>query len=228
MAFTVAVRWELLHRNPVDRTTAPRVAGPHGQPLTRDELLAFVTAAESSPDRAMLLVAAFTGGRRGEIIGLKWADVDVERGTVAINRTVQRVTGGLEEMPPKSKSSRRTVRVPERVLVALKAHRIAQAEQRMKNADVWQDHGYIFTRPDGSCVTPEAANRACTACFKAAGVAHRRLHDLRHTAATLLIQAGADIKSVQSFMGHSSASILLDVYAHAMPQSIEQTLVREE
>ena len=229
MAFGTASAWELVTQNPAQRSAPARPSDRaiDPQPLTRDELLAFVTAAEGSPDAAMLLVAAFTGARRGEVLGLKWADVDTERGTLAINRTMQRVKGGVVEMPPKSKSSRRTVRVPEKVLASLKAHRIVQAEQRMKNADVWQDQGFLFTRDDGRCIPPEALNAACTRTLAAAGLTHRRLHDLRHTAATLLVQAGVNIKAVSGFLGHSSVVITLDTYAHSTPESIEGTMVEE-
>ena len=106
-------------------------------------------------------------------------------------------------------------------------HRIVQAEQRMKNADVWQDQGFLFTRDDGRCIPPEALNAACTRTLAAAGLTHRRLHDLRHTAATLLVQAGVNIKAVSGFLGHSSVVITLDTYAHSTPESIEGTMVEE-
>jgi integrase len=227
MALAVAAEWDLIHRNPCTSTQAPKKAPSIAKPMTAEELAAFLTAAEASDNAALLLVAAFTGARRGEVVGLKWADIDLERQTVSIRRTVQRVAGKLQEYPPKSKAGERTVRVPARCIAALRSHRAAQYELRMRNADVWEDRGYAFSGALGQPIQPEWLDDAYKAALRAAGVAPRRLHDLRHTAATLMILGGVNPKAVQGFMGHSSASITLDLYARLLP-GFEAELVLDD
>jgi integrase len=204
-----AVENELLGRNPLRSVKAPRVEAEPMRFLSHDEV-ATLAAAIDLRYRALVLLAAYSGLRAGELAALRRKHVDLLRRTVTVVEQVQRIGGRFVVLPPKSAAGRRSVALPALVASALEEHLAAFGEPGPE--------GLVFPAPEGGFLRPENfRNRAWLPAVKAAGVAPLRVHDLRHTCASLGIAAGADVKVLQRMLGHASAALTLDRYGHLMP-----------
>lgn len=206
---SAAVENELLGRNPLRSVKPPRVEPEAMRFLTHDEVATLAAAIEPRY-RALVLLAAYSGLRAGEIAALRRKHVDLLRGTVTVTEQVQRIGNRHVVLPPKSGAGRRSVVVPGLVAEALTEHLATFAESG--------PDGLLFPAPGGGFIRPENfRNRAWLPAVAAAGVSPLRLHDLRHTCASLAIAAGADVKVLQRMLGHASAALTLDRYGHLMP-----------
>ena len=165
------------------------------------------------------MLAVGTGMRQGELLGLKWEDVDLEAGTLQVRRTLSTATGGgFRFGAPKTAKSRRSVKLPGAAISALKRHRRAQLEERMRLAGLFADHGLVFASRVGTPVSrQDLVARSFKPLLKRAGLPDVRFHDLRHTCATLLLGRGVHAKLVQELLGHSTISVTLDTYSHVLP-----------
>ncbi len=213
-----AVDNESLGRNPLRGVKAPRVAAEPMRFLSHDEV---ATLAEGIGPRyrALVLVAAYSGLRAGELIGLRRHRVDLLRRTISVVEQVQYIGGRMLESVPKSSAGRRQVALPSLVADVLQDHLARYSEP---GAD-----GLVFPAPEGGYLRLENfRKRAWNPAIAAAGVAPLRLHDLRHTCASLAIAAGADVKVLQRMMGHASAALTLDRYGHLMPGQAESVADR--
>ena len=166
--------------------------------------------------------ALATGMRRGELLGLRWQDVDWERGTVSVRQTVTVLKGASHIGPPKTKSARRGITVQPEVLDALKEHRRAQNERRLAVGPSWQDHDLVFSTGIGTPINPGNLDRDFYRLVGRAGVPRIRIHDLRHTNVTLTLRETADIKAVSQRVGHANVSITLGTYAHVLPDQHQE------
>lgn len=162
-------------------------------------------------------VALASGAREGELLALRWADVDWERGSIKIQRTPQRTAGALIFTEPKTASSRRTTPLPASTMKALQRHRLGQAEERLRyGLGKASDDDLVFTTETGTPV--DAGNilrRTHYPLLKRAGLPRVRFHDLRHTAATLLLEAGVHVKVVAERLGHATPALVMNTYGHA-------------
>ena len=149
-ALNWAIRWDLVNRNVATLVDPPRVQRANLEPFTADELRVFLQSTEGSRFRALFVLAVSTGMRRGEILGLRWSDVDVKKGVLTVNHALQRVNGRLTLVEPKSESSRRTLRLSLGALAALKEHRHQQLQARLAAGSQWQDTGFVFTTGKGT------------------------------------------------------------------------------
>jgi len=154
---------------------------------------------------------------RGEALALRWRDVDLDAGTLRVAQTVQRVGGGLVFSEPKTTRSRRTVPLPPVTLTALRAHRATQAGERLKAGTAWQDSGLVFTTPIGTVVDPRNLNRLLDNLCLRAQVRRVRVHDLRHTCASLLLAQGVEPRVIMETLGHSHIATTMNIYAHVLP-----------
>jgi integrase len=155
--------------------------------------------------------------RRGELVGLQWADVDLDAGVLAVRRSRVSVAHAVHESDPKTRSSRRTISLDARLVAVLRAHRRRELEERLAWGPAWTDTGYVFVREDGFPLHPERVTVLFGRLVAAAGVSTLRLHDLRHTSASLPLAAGVHPKIVSERLGHSNVSITLDLYSHVIP-----------
>lgn len=196
--------------------------------FTVDEARRLLQAARGDRLEALYSVALPIGLRRGETLGLRWVDVDFEVGYLRVEQQVQRVRGvGLMVKPlPKTKSSRRTVKLPAFCLEALRAHRERQAEERRRAGEAWRDHGLVFPSSVGTPMEPRNLNRHFHALCHRAGIDPGRLHNLRHTAASLLLAQGVPMKVVQEVLGHSSMQVTADLYTHVVPVLLQDAADR--
>jgi integrase len=221
-ALADAVRWGLVTRNPVALAAPPSPANAEMAAWTAAEARAFLAAARGTRLEALWLLLVGSGLRRGEACGLRWADVDLEAGVATIRRTRVIVAGKAADGLPKTAAGLRSVPLPPATVAALRARRAAQAAERLAWAGAWQDSGLVFTREDGQGVHPDALRFAFARLCAAAGVRRLRIHDLRHTFATLAMEQGAPVRVVAAQLGHASAAVTMDRYSHVSPEAAER------
>jgi len=212
-----AVEDRLITVNPADR--AHRLAKRRVEVKTwsAGELALFLSAANGNRLYALWRLAATTGVRRGELLGLRWADVDLERGAMRIVRAYVRGAGGLHFGEPKTASGRRMIALDPVTVAAIRAHRAAQNRERLAWGPAYRDGDLLFSREDGSPLDPDSISGTFERRVRELGLPRIRLHDLRHTHATLALAAGIHPKVVQERLGHSSITMTLDLYSHAIP-----------
>jgi len=193
-------------------------------PYTAAEIAALAAAADKMFNGLLVTVAAFLGLRRGELLGLKWDDFDERSGTLSVERQVVREDRSLRVKQLKTKGSRRLLRLPGFVIERFLTHRKQQLERRMKCGAQWRDDGFIFAARWGGPLDPRNAQRLYDKIVKEAGVRRRRLHDLRHSAASLQFERGTLDITVSKMLGHSSTRITKDVYAHVTPPMMDAAI----
>jgi integrase len=216
-ALSQAVRWNLIPRNPVDNVKSPTSSTKEMHPLSAHEARQLLEASRGDRLEALYVLAVHTGMRRGELLGLKWADIDLDNSTVRVRRTLTRKGTGYVLGEPKTKKSRRTVRLTQKAVEGLRRHRARQAEEKLR-AGFYEDAGLVFASKSGSLINPSnLRQRSFKPLLKRAGLPEITFHDLRHTCASLLFQRNVHPKSVQELLGHASVAITLDTYSHMLP-----------
>ena len=212
-ALAQAVMDGLIPRNAAEAVRPPKLKRDEIQPLNADQVRALLDASDER-SCALYTVAVRTGMRPGEILALRWSDVDLEAGTVQINRALSEG----EFSTPKTPRSRRRISLSPATVAALKAHRKRQLEERMAKAGLWEDHGLVFPSSVGTPKSQRNLNREFKNAAKRAGLPdHFKLYDLRHTCATLLLARNVHPKYVQELLGHASIAQTLDTYSHVIP-----------
>lgn len=217
-ALQQAVKEGLLPRNVADATNPPTVKNKQMRPLNEDELLAFFQAAKGDRFYAAYVLAVTTGLRRGELLGLCWDCVDLENGIITVRRQLLNLTEGpyLVETT-KSKSGRRSITLTDDAIRELKIYRKQQIQEKLMMGEAYQDNGLVFCKEDGTFLRPEEFTKRFQRHLVKAGLPKIRLHDLRHTHASLLLARGVHPKVVQERLGHSSITMTLDLYSHLTP-----------
>ena len=217
-ALTQAVRWSLVPRNVTEAVKAPRPAPDEMRPLSPEAARQFLEAARGDKLEALYVLAVHTGMRQGELLGLKWDDVDLEGGVIRIKRALSRNRGRLLLTEPKTKGSRRTVRLTRGAIETLRGHLERQIGDIERLGDLYQDQGLIFTTKAGTPINPSAIRqRSFMPLLEHAGLPCVRFHDLRHTCATLLLSRNVHPKYVQELLGHATISQTMDTYSHVLP-----------
>ena len=216
-----AERWGLVTRNVAKLVEVPR---PRTDPakvhaLTLDEARRLLKAAKKDRLYALYVVVLMLGLRRGEALGLRWADVDLDAGTLRVEQQVIRVPGqGLVVSPlPKTASSRRINHLPSFALGALRQHRLRQLQERLRAGQRWQEHDLVFPSSVGTPIEPRNLTRNLHRLCKVAGLKPERFHNLRHTAASIGFAEGLDPKMIQHMLGHSAIGVTMDTYTHLVP-----------
>ncbi len=219
-ALNQAVREGILGKNPVDAVERPRVEETEHQVLTEDQARQFIIASMNHRHAAIFHLAIMTGMREGELLGLKWADLDWSKGTIFVQRQVQRIPGkGLMLFPPKTKSGKRKIKLGHASLQSLAEHLKRQKLEKAAAGDEWQENDMIFPTTIGTLLDARNLYRDFKEFLTQAGLPDIRFHDLRHTSISLLLGEGVDLNTVQNRAGHSKASITSDIYGHAMANS---------
>jgi integrase len=222
------VRWNLLQRNIAYQADAP--SSPPGsvemKTWTAEELRRFLDFVASDRLYGAWVLAATTGLRRGEVLGLRWGDIDLEPGRLAVRQTLVSVAYETKFSTPKTKRGRRSVSLDATTVMALRSHRKRQLQDRMAWGPAYQDSGLVVTREDGSLVHPDRFTQMFDKHVKNSGLPRIRLHDLRHTHATLALAAGVHHKVVSDRLGHATVAFTLDVYSHAVPALQEEAAER--
>lgn len=222
-----AVRQTVIQANPARGIRKPRPAAPTMKTWTAAQLRHFLEHVSADRLYSLWLMAASTGMRRSEVLGLRWEDLDLSACRVATRQVVVLVDHQpVIKAANKTAASTRLIALDTATVEALREHRKQQLEERLAWGPAWVDSGLIFTLESGAPIHPERMTRWFEAHARASGLPLIRLHDLRHTHATLALQAGVHAKVVQERLGHSSISITLDTYSHAIPAMQEDAAER--
>jgi integrase len=228
-SFNVALRWGYITVNPAQLVDAPPLPHHEIQPLSVSEARRFLTAAGDTTMHARWALAVTLGLRQGEVLGLKWDDVDLEHAVLRVRRALQRQSGGeLVLVQPKTSRSRRTVRLPPSIVESLRVHRQEQEARRDAAGNAWKDTGLVFTTRTGGPVHPRNDYRAFRALLRKAGLRRIRLHDLRHTAASLMLAKEVPARVVMEVLGHSQISLTMNTYSHVADESMQTVAERME
>ena len=175
-------------------------------------------AARDDRLEALYVIAVQTGMRQGELLALKWHDVDLENATVSVRRTITTSGGRILLGESKTKKSRRTIRLTDAAVRALRDHLARQMEEIERLGDLYTDDGLVFTSGVGTIINPtNLRKRSFASLLKRANLPKIRFHDLRHTCATLLLVRNVHPKYVQELLGHANIAITLDTYSHVIP-----------
>jgi integrase len=218
-----AVRWGTVVRNVGTLVSPPRVAQQEIHPLSAAQARALLMAAKGERFEALYVLALSTGMRRGELLALRWQDVDLHGGCLHVRHGLVRIQGKWTLTEPKTARSRRRIALSASAIEALRHHRAQQATHRLSLGPVWQDRDLVFPNEIGHIMEPgNVLRRSLKPLLKNAGLPAIRLHDLRHTAATLLLQQGVHPKVVSEMLGHSSIKMTLDIYSHVIPDMQHQ------
>ena len=202
-AYNLAIEQHLVTKNPTQGCALPKVEHKEMKTLTADQLSAFFQEARDSGVYELYYLDLATGLRRGELLGLKWTDVDLDRGVLKIQRAISRQNGKVVEAPLKTKNAYRTLPLSADAIDVL-------VQQRRKTGN----SEWVFPSPAGGPMSPDSVLHMLQRVLKRAGLPRIRFHDLRHTFATLALQNRVDVKTVSSMLGHYSAGFTLDTYAH--------------
>jgi integrase len=215
-----AVRWSRLPVNPVDAADPPR-----GKAEQRDlpawsgqQLASFLAHLKDDRLFAFWRLLAMTGCRRGEALGLRWDDLDVEAATITIRRALVPLGAEVILSEPKTNRGRRTIALDPVTLETLKAHAARQADEQSA-CDAWGESGYIFTTANGQPLDPHRTSKAFERHIREAALPRIPLHGLRHTYATLALSSGVNPRIVSGRLGHSTVALTLDIYSHVLPQA---------
>ncbi len=218
-ALRVAMQRGKIARNVATLVDPPAVKRPTtALPLTVDEARRVLQAAEQARNSARWTVALAVGLRQSETLGLRWSDIDLDVGTLTVRRGLHRVAGkGLVYEEPKAERSRRTLALPAPLVMALRRHRGVQLEERQAAGSLWEEHDLVFAQVNGRPLDKRSDWEGWKALLTRAGVREVRLHDGRHTAATLLLSEGVHPRVVMELLGHAQMRTTTDTYSHVMP-----------
>jgi integrase len=227
-ALTSAVKQEIIVRNVASFTESPRGEKREPKPFTVEETKAFFAAVHNDRHEAAYVIAGTYGLRRGEVLGMRWSDIDFEAGVFHIRQQVQRVDGKDQVLPLKTKSSRRTLPLTKSVVEALERRRVHQAEDRLLAGDRWQESGLVITSSIGTPLNPGNFYTRYKQQLEEVGLEGHNFHDLRHTATTLLVRQGVHPRVAMEILGHSQISVTMDVYAHVVGDSVKDAFTSIE
>jgi len=217
-----AVKDGLIGRNVGKLVDGPRVSRFESQTLSPEQARAFLETAAGERLEALYSVALAVGLRSGEALGLRWLDLDFDRRRLSINRILERISRGngsrLQLVEPKTSRSRRTVNLPDFATRALKAHRVRQLQERLAAGTRWQEHGLVFPTAIGTPLEHRGLHVNFKRILAKAGLPDIRIHDLRHSAASLMLAQGIPLRSIQDILGHSSITMTANLYAHVGEQ----------
>lgn len=212
------MKWQLLGRNPADAVESPRPLRHEIAAVPPDDLRRLLDAGDQTNFGPLVTVALLTGLRAGELLGLRWQDVDFDNGVLRVQQTCQWLSGeGFIFRQPKSHRSTRPVALTPGTVEILRRVRVKQLEERLAAGTAYEDQGLVFTDALGRPIHPSTLRQTWLGIVKAAGMERLRFHDLRHAHASLLMAQGVHPKIVSERLGHSSVSITLDIYSHVAP-----------
>ena len=217
-ALGYAVKMEFLARNVAEAVDPPHPEHTNMATLAPDDIPTFLATAKKTHYYTLFYTALFTGMRRGELLALTWANIDLDMATISVTQTLHRLSNGQYVIrQPKSSHSRRQVDLPPTLALLLRQYEAEQELEKILVGKPLAGSDLVFSHPDGSPLDPHVVSHAFAKVLKKAGLPHIRFHDLRHTHATLLLKAGIHPKIVSERLGHANIGITLDTYSHVLP-----------
>ncbi len=227
-ALADAVKLDIIARNVTEAVDPPRVPRKEMKTLTADQLETLFEATRGDRFHALWIVLGLVGLRRSEAVGLRWGDIDFEAGTLTVKRGLHRYKrgGGLQFTEPKSETSRRTVHLPKSVIRALHERKEQQAFERNAARGGWEEHDLVFATVFGKPLDPNRVNYYFRKALDKAGLPSVRVHDMRHSCATVHMKNGVNGPTVQRWLGHSSITLTLGTYSHVSADMLEDAAER--
>ena len=214
-AINQAVKWRVVVRNEAAMSTPVPIKRTEGRSLTPEQAKRLMETLKTCPMGSLFTVMLTTGMRRGEALGLRWEDVDLDKGVISIRQQLQRINGQLKATEVKTERSRRSINLATPTVVALKEHMAAQTKQRLASV-VWTDTDYVFTTGVGTPLDPRNVAKQFGSNCQKAKIGKWHTHELRHSAASLMLAAGTPLQVVSAVLGHASIRITSDVYGHIL------------
>ncbi len=211
-----AVRLDLVPRNVAKAAKPPSLGRNERRALTPAEAKNLLSAITDDRLASVFILALATGLRRGEVLGLRWSDVDLKGKALFVRRALQRVEGNLQFVPTKTHRSTRPIPLSRLAVQALEQQRVRQAKERLKAGELWQDQDLVFASSIGTPMEPRNVNRSFDELRKTTGLEWLRLHDLRHAFATFLLDQGEELRTVMELLGHSTIRLTADTYGHVL------------
>ncbi len=222
-----AVKWGLLSRNPADAIDLPQCQRPEIHVMDEDDIHTFLEVAKSTPYYALFHMALFTGMRRSELLALRWSDIDLLLCQAYVTRTLHHLRdGSLVYRAPKTAKGHRMIALSPSTALIFREHREKQETIRAMLGIRLEDSDLVFSQPDGRPLLPDTVSRAWVKLTRRVGLKGIRLHDARHSHASLMLKQGTHPKIVQERLGHASIQITLDTYSHVAPGLQEAAAAR--
>lgn len=213
-----ALERRLIEINPADAVHPPKATALPMQSLTAEDANRLLHVTEDEPLGALYVLALTTGMRLGELLGLRWSDIDLDAARLSVQVALIRTGKWWYLAEPKTEHSRRNMTLPLRAVRALRTHATAQKRDRMAAGAAWEDYGLVFTNQWGEPLNgAHVTERMFKPLLRRAGLPAIRFHDLRHTAATIMLLQGINPRLVAERLGHSGVAITLDRYSHVLP-----------
>ncbi len=225
-----AVKIGYIRTNPTEACELPKVVRKEIKPLDSEAITSFLRAIEGHRFESLFILTLFTGLRRGEVCGLTWDCVDLDKGSIFVNKQLQNIPGepGKFRLVSSKNGKGRYIALPASITTLLKRHKAHQNKERLRAGSLWEDNGFVFTDEVGHHLSPNTVYHNYKRVVESIGLPNARFHDLRHSYAVAAIQAGDDIKTVQGNLGHATAAFTLDVYAHVTDEMKKASADRME
>ena len=219
-ALQKAVEWQLLFANPADRVRPPKVTKKEARHLNEGQAMELLNALQTEPLKyqVMTFMDLVTGMRRGELMALKWADIDMDKHVLKVTRSIRYIPGkGQTDKQPKNETSIRDIAIPPSLVTLLKYYKLQQnGEKAACSDDLWKDEDWVFTKWNGDLMFLDTISKWFPDFMKRHGLPAINFHAVRHTAATLLINKGLNVKALSARLGHANTSTTMDIYSHAL------------
>jgi integrase len=213
-----AYRMELVTRNVATQVKAPPLSSQRRLGLDLAEAKRLLLVIDGERLEALYVLAMTTGLRRGELLALRWDDIDLRSRQLHVRRAIQRIDGKLQLVEPKTSSARRTVVLPRFAVRHLLQHKERQDGERLALGDAWREHGLVFASSIGTPIEPRNLNRRWDVLRRRAGLEGLRLHDLRHGCATFLLAQGVSARAIMEVLGHAEIGVTMNTYTHVLPE----------
>lgn len=230
-ALRCAVKWNFLSRNPVEATEGPRIPRSQATAFEEEETTRFLKAIQGHRLECLFLMAITTGMRQGEILGLKWSNVDIETGLIRVEASLKHLgkrSGETYTLSSTKTHETRSVAIPAFVLEKMKAHKLRQHEEKRILGLIGTTESFVFTTQNGTPFYDANVRRYYTNILKQAKLRQIRFHDLRHSCASILLQSGMPISEVSRLLGHAQVATTLNIYSHVAKDSILRIAERME
>jgi integrase len=216
-ALRQAMRWQMISRNAADAAQPPHPVRPEFRVLDERQTATLLAATRNTTLYIPVLLAVTTGMRRGELLALRWCNIDLSAGTASVQGSLEETKEGLRFKRPKTQKGSRVVVLPSMTIEALRRHKARQAKEKLLLGAAYHDDDLVCAAADGNPIRPSAVSESFARLVRKPGAVRVRFHDLRHTHATHLLRQGVHPKIVSERLGHSTIAITLDVYSHVLP-----------